>query len=67
MPKGPRGQKRPADVVVAAVKVAKIATDEIEEETSEVDDKDQAAVSLIDARAPKPGPRGRYKRREGNA
>jgi len=29
MPKGPRGEKRPADVVGAAVMVAKIATGEI--------------------------------------
>ena len=32
MPKGPRGEKRPADVVGSAVKVAKIATGEIEDE-----------------------------------
>jgi len=32
MPKGPRGQKRPADVIGAAIKVAKIATGEIGEE-----------------------------------
>ncbi len=31
MPKGPKGEKRPADVVGAAVMVAKIATGEIEE------------------------------------
>ncbi len=31
MPKGPRGEKRPADVIGAAVKVMKIATGEIEE------------------------------------
>lgn len=31
MPKGPNGQKRPADVIGAAVMVAKIATGEIEE------------------------------------
>jgi hypothetical protein len=35
MPKGPRGEKRPGDVVGAAVKVAKIATGEIEEDTDE--------------------------------
>ncbi len=29
MPKGPKGEKRPADVIGAAVKVAKIATGEI--------------------------------------
>lgn len=32
MPKGPDGQKRPADVVGAAVKVAKIATGEEDED-----------------------------------
>jgi hypothetical protein len=32
MPKGPRAEKRPADVIGAAVMVAKIATGEIEEE-----------------------------------
>jgi hypothetical protein len=31
MPKGPKGQKRPADVIGCAVKVAKIATGELEE------------------------------------
>ena len=32
MPKGPQGQKRPADTVGAAVMVAKIATGEAEED-----------------------------------
>ena len=31
MPKGPQGQKRPADTIGAAIKVAMIATGEIEE------------------------------------
>ena len=31
MPKGPQGQKRPADVIGAAIKIAQIATGEIEE------------------------------------
>lgn len=31
MPKGPQGQKRPADVIGAAIMVARIATGEIEE------------------------------------
>lgn len=39
MPKGPKGEKRPADVVGAAVKVMQIATGEIEEEA---DGKDYA-------------------------
>ena len=44
MPKGPKGEKRPADVIGAAVTVAKIATGEIEETTD--DGKNQAAVEL---------------------
>lgn len=44
MPKGPKGEKRPADVVGAAVKVMKIATGEIEETTE--DGKSKAAVEL---------------------
>jgi hypothetical protein len=31
MPKGPKGQKRPADTIGAAIMVAKIATGEVEE------------------------------------
>ena len=31
MPKGPQGQKRPADTVAAAIMVAKLATGELEE------------------------------------
>ena len=34
MPKGPRGEKRPADVIGAAVKVMRIATGEEVEEIS---------------------------------
>ena len=45
MPKGPRGQKRPADVVGNAVKVMRIATGE-EEEEIEDDGKDPAAKAL---------------------
>ena len=33
MPRGPKGEKRPADVIGTAVLVAKIATGEVEEET----------------------------------
>lgn len=45
MPKGPKGEKRPADVIGAAVKVMRIATgEEIDEKTN--DGKDKAAVSL---------------------
>ena len=44
MPKGPKGQKRPADVIGNAVHVMKIATGEIDELTE--DGKNAAAVSL---------------------
>lgn len=36
MPKGPHGQKRPADVIGAAIRVARIATGEEEEDTAAV-------------------------------
>ncbi len=45
MPKGPKGEKRPADVIGAAVKVAKIATGEIEEDIDD-EGKSKAAVEL---------------------
>ena len=45
MPRGPKGEKRPADAVGAAITVAKIATGEIEETTDD-DGKDKAAVEL---------------------
>ena len=45
MPKGPKGEKRPADVIGAAVKVMKIATGEIEEDIDD-DGKDKAAQAL---------------------
>jgi hypothetical protein len=45
MPKGPKGEKRPADVIGAAITVAKIATGEITEDVDE-DGKDKAAQSL---------------------
>ena len=60
MPKGPKGQKRPADVIGAAVKVMQIATGEIEEDTD--DGKDRAAVEL----GRKSGRRGSYQKRISN-
>ena len=45
MPKGPKGQRRPADVIGNAIKVAKIATGEEEEDMPD-DGKDPAAKSL---------------------
>lgn len=45
MPKGPKGEKRPADVVGNAVLIARIATGEVED-TPEDDRKDKAAQEL---------------------
>ena len=43
MPRGPRGEKRPADVIGNAVKVMRIATGE---ETEELDPMKSAAAEL---------------------
>jgi hypothetical protein len=45
MPTGPKGEKRPADAIGNAVMIAKIATGEIEDITTE-DGKNAAAVAL---------------------
>lgn len=45
MPKGPKGEKRPADVVGNAVKIMRIATGE-ENDPVEDDGKDPAAKAL---------------------
>ena len=45
MPRGPKGGKRPDDAVGNAVMIAKIATGEIEDMTTE-DGKNAAAVAL---------------------
>jgi hypothetical protein len=49
MPKGPRGEKRPADVIGAAVKVMRIATGEEEEEL----DRAKSAAAELGARGGK--------------
>jgi len=48
MPRGPKGEKRPADVVGNAVHVMRIATGQIEDKVSFLEDerKDPAAVAL---------------------
>lgn len=46
MPKGPKGQKRPADVIGNAVRVMEIATGQAEEEYHEQPEKNQAAAEL---------------------
>lgn len=45
MPKGPKGEKRPADVIGAAVMVGRIATGEVED-TAPPDGKDPNAKAL---------------------
>ncbi len=49
MPRGPRGEKRPADVIGAAVKVMRIATGEEEEEL----DRARSAAAELGARGGK--------------
>src|SRR5438132_12962921 len=46
MPKGPQGQKRPADTVANAIRVAKILTGEVEEDTGADDGKDKGAQAM---------------------
>ena len=43
MPRGPKGEKRPADVIGAAVMVGRIATGEIDETATTEDGKNAAA------------------------
>jgi len=45
MPKGPKGQKRPVDVIGATVMVMKIATGEITEETEPKQESSAAAIA----------------------
>lgn len=51
MPKGPRGESRPADLIGAAVMVGKIATGEIEEHTREPSGKVRSGLAGAKARA----------------
>lgn len=46
MPTGPKGQKRPADVIGNAVKVMRIATGEEAEDYGDSPSKNQAAAEL---------------------
>ena len=62
MPKGPQGQKRPADVIGTAIMVARIATGEVEETTLTGDGKEYARKGGLKggkARAAKLSPRER--------
>lgn len=51
MPKGPRGESRPADLIGAAVMVGRIATGEIEEHTREPSGKVRSGLAGAKARA----------------
>lgn len=53
MPKGPRGEKRPADAIGAAVMVAKIATGEHQEELKEKSGRTRSGKAGGKARAEK--------------
>ena len=53
MPRGPQGQKRPADVIGAAIMVAKIATGEITEKLKEPSGKVRSGKAGAKARAEK--------------
>jgi hypothetical protein len=53
LPRGPQGQKRPADTIGCAVAVAKIATGEIEEEIAVPSGKVRSGRAGAKARAEK--------------
>lgn len=59
MPTGPNGQKRPADVIGAAVMVARIATGEIEEKPAKTTGKTLSWKAGAAARAKKLTPEER--------
>ena len=54
MPKGPKGERRPGDVIGAAVMVGKIATGEIEEPTGKAPNRAKGGLKGGKARATKP-------------
>lgn len=51
MPRGPQGQKRPADVIGAAVLVAKIATGDVTEKLQQATGKTRSGLAGAKARA----------------
>ena len=62
MPKGPQGQKRPADTVANAIRVAKIATGEVEEDMGD-SGKDKGARRSAGRAGPRDGKS--FRRRDG--
>lgn len=69
MPKGPNGEKRPADTNACAVMVAKIATGEIEEQTGPAPGRRASGLAGAAARARKltKGQRSEIARKAANA
>ena len=53
MATGPRGEKRPSDVIGGAIKVARIATGEVEDERRESSGKVRSGLAGAKARAEK--------------
>lgn len=53
MPRGPQGEKRPADVIGAAIMVAKIATGELAEELAPKSGRTRSGTAGGNARAKK--------------
>jgi hypothetical protein len=51
MPRGPKGEKRPADVIGAAVKMMRIAMSEIEEPASATKNPHALALRALQFRA----------------
>ena len=50
MPKGPRGERRPADVIGVAVMVGRIVTGEIEEHAREPSNKVRSGLAVAKVR-----------------
>lgn len=59
MPRGPQGQRRPADVIGAAVMIAKIATGEVSEVTKIKSGRIRSGVAGARARSAKLSPKER--------
>lgn len=53
MPRGPQGQRRPADVIGAAIMVARLATHEISEGTEPKSGRSRSGTAGAQARAKK--------------
>jgi len=59
MPRGPEGQKRPADVIGAAIMVARLATHEISEATEPKSGRTRSGAAGARARTKKLSPQER--------